>query len=97
MQLSQALVTLICLLGEVSKCFFHYHVYYTPIAFDERVTFWLQRAGSCTALCVCALLHCMRMRLRNGYTQAYAQIMQHIHTHKAVTGRVEGIHHYLRP
>ena len=35
------------------------------------------------------LLHCMRVRLRNGYTQAYEQIMQHRHTHKAVTGRVE--------
>ena len=32
---------------------------------------------------------CMRMRLRNGYTRGYAQIMQHTHTHKAVTGRVE--------
>ena len=43
-----------------------------------------------TALCVRAcLLHCMRVRLRNGYTQAYAQMMQHTHTHKAVTGRVE--------
>ena len=31
----------------------------------------------------------MRVRLRNGYTRAYAQIMQHTHTHKAVTGRVE--------
>ena len=31
----------------------------------------------------------MRVRLRNGYTQAYAQIIQHMHTHKAVTGRVE--------
>ena len=36
------------------------------------------------------LLHCMRVRLRNGYTRAYAQIMQHTHTHKAVTERVEG-------
>ena len=35
------------------------------------------------------LLYCMRVRLRNGYTQAYAQIMQHTHTHKAVTGPVE--------
>ena len=35
------------------------------------------------------LLHCMRVRLHNGYTQAYAQIMQHTHMHKAVTGRVE--------
>ena len=31
----------------------------------------------------------MRVRLHNGYTRAYAQIMQHTHTHKAVTGRVE--------
>ena len=31
----------------------------------------------------------MRVRLRNGYTRAYAQIMQHTHTHKAVSGRVE--------
>ena len=31
----------------------------------------------------------MRVRLRNGYARAYAQIMQHTHTHKAVTGRVE--------
>ena len=35
------------------------------------------------------LLHCMHVRLCNGYTRAYAQIMQHTHTHKAVTGRVE--------
>ena len=31
----------------------------------------------------------MRERLRNGYTQTYAQIMQHTHTDKAVTRRVE--------
>ena len=31
----------------------------------------------------------MGVRLHNGYTQAYAQIMQHTHMHKAVTGRVE--------
>ena len=31
----------------------------------------------------------MRVRLCNGYTQTYAQIRQHTHTHKAVTGRVE--------
>ena len=35
------------------------------------------------------LLYCMRVQLCNGYTQAYAQIMQHTHTHKAVTRRVE--------
>ena len=31
----------------------------------------------------------MRVQLRNGYTQAYVQIMQHTHTHKAMAGRVE--------
>ena len=31
----------------------------------------------------------MRVRLRNRYTQAYVQIMQHTRTHKVVTGRVE--------
>ena len=35
-----------------------------------------------TAFVRVCLLHCMRVRLRNGYTQAYAQIMQHMHTHK---------------
>ena len=31
--------------------------YYTPIAFDERVTFWLQRAGSLPCACVFAALY----------------------------------------
>ena len=35
------------------------------------------------------LLHCMRVRLRNGYTRAYMQIMQHTHMHKVVAGRTE--------
>ena len=35
------------------------------------------------------LLHCMRVRFRNGYTQAFAHLMQYTHTHKAVTGRIE--------
>ena len=30
---------------------------YTPIAFDERVTFWLQRAGSLPVVCVFAALY----------------------------------------
>ena len=61
---------------------------YTPIAFDERVTFWLQCTRSLPCACAFAA-YCMRVRLRNGYTRAYVQIMQHTHTHKAVTGRVE--------
>ena len=44
-------------------------------------------AGNC--LVRACLLHCMHVWLRNGYTQAYVQIMQHTYTHKAVTGRVE--------
>ena len=39
-------------------------------------------------MCV-RLLHCMRVRLHNGYTRAYSQIMQHTHMHKAVTECVE--------
>ena len=31
----------------------------------------------------------MRVQLHNGYTQVYAQIIQHTHMYKAVTGRVE--------
>ena len=31
--------------------------YYTPIAFDERVTFWLQCAGSLPRACAFAALH----------------------------------------
>ena len=34
-------------------------------------------------------MRCMRLRLRKVYTRAYAQIMQHTHTHKAVTGRAK--------
>ena len=66
-----------------------YDLLYTPIAFDERVTFGFNAPGHC--LVRVRLLHCMRVQLRNGITQAYAQIMQHTHTHthKAVTGRIE--------
>ena len=59
---------------------------YTPITLNESVTFWLQPPGHCL---VRVLLHCMRVRLRNGYTRVYAQIMQHTHMHNAVTRRVE--------
>ena len=33
------------------------HSNYTPIAFDEGVTFWLQRAGSLPCACAFAALH----------------------------------------
>ena len=47
---------------------------------------FLASARRVTALCMpvcCILCVC------DGYTQAYVQIMQHMHMHKAVTGRVE--------
>ena len=34
-------------------------IYYTPIAFDERVTFWLQRAGSLPCACVFCCIVCV--------------------------------------
>ena len=33
--------------------------------------------------------HCLVRACLLGYTQAYVQIMQHTHVHKAVTGKVE--------
>ena len=65
----------------------HAQINYTPIVFDDRVTFGFNAPGHC--LVRECLLHCMSVRLRNGYTQTYEQIMQHTHTLKAVTGRVE--------
>ena len=35
------------------------------------------------------LLHCLRVRLRNGYMQTYAQIKQNTHTHKAMDVHVK--------
>ena len=53
----------------------------------RELLFGFNTPGHCLG-CV-RLLHRMRVRLRNGCTRAYAQIMQHMHTHMAVTGRVE--------
>ena len=55
----------------------------------RRESNFLDSTSRVTALCMCVLLHCMRVGLHNGYTQAYAQMMQHTHTHKAVTGCLE--------
>ena len=54
---------------------------------STRETFWLQPSSHC--LVRVRLLHCMHVRLRNGYMRVYVQIMQHTHTHKAVTRRDE--------
>ena len=45
--------------------------HYSLIAFDERVTFWLQRTRllPCCLVRVC-LLYCVRVRLRKCYTRA---------------------------
>ena len=59
------------------------HTGYTPIAFDKRVTFWLQRAWClciCCNVCVC---NCARV------LPEPMHIAQHMHMHKAVTGPVE--------
>ena len=45
----------------------------TPIAFGERVTFWLQRAWSLPCMCAFAALYVYA--LCNGYTRAHAQII----------------------
>ena len=60
---------------------------YTAIAFNTRATFWFLTLLH-TTLCVC-LLHFMCVRLHNGYTRAYVQIMQHANTHKAMTWSIE--------
>ena len=49
---------------------------YSPIVFDKRVTIWLY-----PCLVHVCLLGCGGVRVRNGYTQACAQIMQHTCTH----------------
>ena len=62
--------------------------YYILIAFDEREKhFDFDTLGHCLVR-VC-LLHCLRVGLRNGYTQAHAQTKQHAHMHKAVDMRVK--------
>ena len=66
--------------------------YYSPIAFNERVTFWLQWAWSlpCAFVHVHMLhyLHIGSLINLNHYAIAHAS-MQQAHTHKAVTGCVE--------
>ena len=39
---------------------------YTPIGFNEKVTFWLKCTRSLPCVCT-RLLHCMRVRLHKGY------------------------------
>ena len=61
---------------------------YIPIAFDERVTFWLHRAQSLPCACAFTVLYvCVIAQWL--YASLRTKIMQHAHVHKAVTGRVE--------
>ena len=54
-----------------------YIAIYTPIAFDERVTFWLKRAGHLcvfAALYACVIVQWLHASLRaNNATYAHAQ------------------------
>ena len=57
------------------------------IAFEERVTFWLQRGWSLPCACVCCIVRmcgCVMFTCK-----PYMQIMQHTCMHKAVTRCVE--------
>ena len=61
--------------------------YYSPIAFEERVTLWFQSAQSQPCVCVCCIVFmfdCIMVIF-----ESHMQIMQHTHMHKAVTGGVE--------
>ena len=60
--------------------------YYSLIAFDKRVTFWLQHVRSLPCTYV-ALFACRPARIT--ITQSHIHTMQQRHTYKAVTGRVE--------
>ena len=62
-------------------------VNYSLIAFDERVTFWLQRVRSLP--CTCAYVALFARRLAHNHYATHTHTMQQTHTHKAVTGRVE--------
>ena len=62
-----------------------------PLKWVVNQLYRVRNAPGHNCLVRACLLHCMHVQLRNGYTQAYAQIMQNtpMAMHKAVTGRVE--------
>ena len=60
---------------------------YSLIAFDERVSFWLQRARLLPLVCLCCIVcvcDCVIV-----IREPHVQLMIHTHTHKAVTVSVE--------
>ena len=58
------------------------------IAFDERVTFWLQRVQSLPCACAYVALFARRLAY-NHYANVHAYNEANAHAQKAVTGRVE--------
>ena len=63
---------------------------YSPIAFDERVTFWLRRVRSLPWVCAYGALSVSEAHIqKKTITQLHMHTMQHRHTHKAVTKRVK--------
>ena len=66
------------------------HRVYTPIAFDERVTFWLQRAGSLSCACAFAALHACAIAYWLYASLRAMPTCAHAH-HKAVTGRPDAL------
>ena len=65
----------------------HGFIYYSLIAFDERVNFWLQHVR--TLPCARAYVALFARSLRISITQLHTHTMQQTHTHKAVTRRLE--------
>ena len=61
---------------------------YSLIAFDERVTFWLQHIWSLPCVCV-RMVHYLHVGLRITITQLHTYTIQQTRTHKAVTLGVE--------
>ena len=59
-------------------------MFYSLIAFDKRVTLWLQRTLCVCVCCIACMCNCVMF-----IHKPHVQIMQHSHTHKAVTERVE--------
>ena len=62
------------------------HAFYSPIAFDERVTFGFSVSGY--SLVPVRLLYYLRVRLMT-ITQSHTDTMHQMHMHKAVTERIE--------
>ena len=63
-----------------------YFVYYTLIAFDERVTFWLQRIQSLPCACAYVALFARRLAY-NHYAIAHAYNAANTHAQRSEPAR----------